>query len=204
MGYTTEFSGEFKFSRALTEDEACAIREVSTVRHCDPHSTNDVRFGMPGFYCQWELTEDNTALVWDEGEKFYAYIEWLRYLIQHYFSPFAVQLNGRIIWQGEEIGDVGTIVVQDNAVSTLGTVEPEEPEASKPARPGCAHPRFRVERRNEEDWEAVDVNIIAQDHLDGDRPDLYIAAYLWYSEHPYDANYEYRAVILGTEQIIAL
>jgi hypothetical protein len=72
--------------------------------------------GQPGLWCQWTASKDGTAIVWDGGEKFYSYIEWLEYLIEHFLGPWGYVLNGRVDWQGEEDADRGTILVRDNKV----------------------------------------------------------------------------------------
>ena len=69
----------------------------------------------PGLWCQWVIDENN-ELVWDEGEKFYNYVEWLKYLIKHFFEPLGYKLNGVITWQGEDSDDCGTINVDNNVV----------------------------------------------------------------------------------------
>lgn len=74
---------------------------------------------QPGFWCQWvvrEVDEKKQILEWDGGEKFYNYVEWLKYLINHFFSKWGVKLNGEIQWSGEETGDIGKIIVTDNVV----------------------------------------------------------------------------------------
>jgi hypothetical protein len=69
----------------------------------------------PGLWCQWVIN-DNNELVWDEGEKFYSYVEWLEYLIKHFFAPNGYVLNGEVSFQGEEYDDFGIITVTDNVV----------------------------------------------------------------------------------------
>lgn len=71
---------------------------------------------QPGLWCQWEIVDDGTTLQWDGGEKFYDYVEWLKYLIEHFFSKWDVLLNGEIGWEGEDPDDRGKIVVTDNKV----------------------------------------------------------------------------------------
>lgn len=71
---------------------------------------------QPGLWCQWEIEAEGEKLVWDGGEKFYYYIEWLRYYIYHFFKPWGVKLNGEIEWIGEDPADLGKIVVKDNVV----------------------------------------------------------------------------------------
>ena len=70
---------------------------------------------QPGLWCQWVIN-DNNELVWDEGEKFYYYVEWLEYLIKHFFEPSGYVLNGIVFYEGEDSDDFGKIVVTDNAV----------------------------------------------------------------------------------------
>lgn len=75
--------------------------------------------GQPGLWCQWIITPDCNTLEWDGGEKFYHYIEWLQYLIKHFFSKWGVLLNGEITWSGEDTDDLGKIIVTDNIVKVL-------------------------------------------------------------------------------------
>lgn len=81
---------------------------------------------QPGLWCQWIINEDN-ELEWDGSEKFYNYVEWLKYLIEIFFKRWGVKLNGEIEWEGEDSGDRGKIVVKDNVVKTLvGRITYEE------------------------------------------------------------------------------
>ena len=75
---------------------------------------------QPGLWCQWIVTQEGVEqrLEWDGGEKFYNYVEWLRYLIKNFFQPWGVLLNGVIEWEGESgIHDLGRIEVKDNVVT---------------------------------------------------------------------------------------
>lgn len=74
--------------------------------------------GQPGLWCQWTPSEDGTLIVWDEGEKFYDYVDWIKYLITHFLTPWGVKLNGTVDWAGEEQGDIGKIIVENNSVRT--------------------------------------------------------------------------------------
>jgi hypothetical protein len=74
--------------------------------------------GQPGLWCQWTPTDDGMTLKWDEGEKFYKYVEWLEYLIKNFLGPWGYTLNGVVKWKGEEQEDRGRIVVEDNVVRT--------------------------------------------------------------------------------------
>jgi len=81
---------------------------------------NRIKSGIcqPGLWCQWIINEEN-EFEWDGGEKFYNYVEWLRYYIDHFFSKWGILLNGEIKWSGEDSSDIGKIVVNDNVVNVF-------------------------------------------------------------------------------------
>ena len=86
-------------------------RDTNIVDFNRPPST------QPGLWCQWIPSEDGMALVWDEGEKFYNYVEWLAYLIDRIIAPAGYVLNGEVEWEGEESTDAGIIRVDNNVIS---------------------------------------------------------------------------------------
>jgi hypothetical protein len=85
--------------------------DASVLKHNDPPST------QPGLWCQWVPNEDGTAIEWDGSEKFYDYVEWIRYIVKSFIVPWGYMMNGRVTWRGEEHLDVGVIVVKNNVVS---------------------------------------------------------------------------------------
>lgn len=74
--------------------------------------------GQPELWCNWTPNDTGTAIEWDGGEKFYGYIPWIKYLIRHFLEPWGYVLNGEVEWWGEEQGDTGTIMIEDNSVTT--------------------------------------------------------------------------------------
>jgi len=72
---------------------------------------------FPSLWCQWVPTEDNMGLEWDDGEKFYEYVKWIEYLIEHFLTPWGIKVNGSVEWDGEERGDLGLIKVVDSVVT---------------------------------------------------------------------------------------
>ena len=68
----------------------------------------------PGIWCQWEITKDNEHLQWDGAEKFYNYKEWLEFLAENFFEPKGYKLSGVLYYWGEEEGDVGYLIANDN------------------------------------------------------------------------------------------
>lgn len=150
MGYTTEFQGEIKIDPPLNEQEIAYLRKFAETRRMkrkngpyfiegtdmfgqgrDPdvidHNSPDP--SQPGLWCQWVPTDDGTALMWDEGEKFYESEHWMMYIINHFIgtNPIAKKelpflqghtCNGEILAQGESITDRWKLIVKDNKVTT--------------------------------------------------------------------------------------
>lgn len=75
--------------------------------------------GQPSLQCQWTPNDDGTAIEWDGGEKFYEYVPWIEYLVEHFLGPWGYKLNGVVAWWGEDPGDNGKIVIRNNAVDTV-------------------------------------------------------------------------------------
>jgi hypothetical protein len=80
---------------------------------------NNPPAGQPGLWCHWAPDKYGRAIVWDRGEKFYYYVEWLEYLIKHFLGPWGYVLNGEVRWRGEDREDRGAIVVAANDVETF-------------------------------------------------------------------------------------
>ncbi len=72
-------------------------------------------WSQPGLWCQW-IPVDSKTIQWDEGEKFYEYIEWLAYLIEHFLGPWNVTFSGDVHWEGEESDDFGRIELVQNVM----------------------------------------------------------------------------------------
>lgn len=78
--------------------------------------------GQPGLWCQWTVSDDGEQLMWDEGEKFYCYDAWLVYLVEHFFKPWGCELEGEIIWDGENSDDKGVIYAKGFQVEAISDV----------------------------------------------------------------------------------
>jgi hypothetical protein len=78
---------------------------------------NEPPAGQPGLWCQWGPSECGQYIGWDGGEKFYEYVEWLQYIIDHFLARWGLKLNGVVRWRGECPGDRGSIVVVDNVIT---------------------------------------------------------------------------------------
>lgn len=145
MGYTTEFEGQFNLNKKLdkeTHDYLVKFNETRRMaRRLDAkygvegefyvdgggdfgqnHEDNIIDYNrppstQPSLWCMWVPTSDGLGIEWDGGEKFYAYIEWIEYLIAKILAPRGYVLNGSVSWRGEDFNDMGTIVIVNNKVT---------------------------------------------------------------------------------------
>ena len=61
----------------MVQNDFGQIMDISVLKDEPPD-------GVPGYWCQWIINNDGD-LEWDGGEKFYNYVEWLKFLITHFF-----------------------------------------------------------------------------------------------------------------------
>lgn len=145
MGYTTEFEGCFKIDRPVDNETAILLKGIANTRRMKRNiegygiegefyidgkgffgqdSTDDVIDSnlppktQPGLWCQWELQDDNQTIAWNNGEKFYYYVEWIEYLIESILKPRGYIVSGKVKWFGEDRDDNGIIIINNNDVST--------------------------------------------------------------------------------------
>lgn len=151
MGYTTEFFGSFKLDKRLDNDLKDYLIKFNQTRRMKrrlpPEFGKDGEFYVdgggymgqdrepsvvdfntppgvqPSLWCQWVPNEDGTEIIWDGGEKFYHYTEWLHYLIVNFIGPEGYILNGTVRFQGEDETDKGTILVANNTITVLYDVD---------------------------------------------------------------------------------
>jgi len=158
LGYTTDFTGQFKFDAPLTAAQVAYLNKFSRTRRVKrdaekaDQQRDSVRYkvglevgpegayfvgaegfagqdqsddildynhppaGQPSLWCQWVPTEDGEAIEWDGNEKFYEYIAWIEYIIEHFLTPWGRTLSGEVSWQGESSDDRGVIFIKDNEV----------------------------------------------------------------------------------------
>jgi len=145
MGYTTDFEGGFEITPKLKEEDHTFLTKFAETRRmkrklgpeygvegefyvdgdgfmgqADDDTVIDHNMPprtQPGLWCQWIPNEEGNVLEWDGGEKFYHYVEWLKYLIDKILEPRGYKLNGQVRWNGEDSTDMGTIIVVDNDVT---------------------------------------------------------------------------------------
>jgi hypothetical protein len=124
MGYHTDFAGSFKLNKPADAE----TRAVLAAIYDDPKNAD----GGPGYYCQWQLTDDGEEIEWDQGEKFYGYIEWAEYL-QKLLADRGYEMTGVVEWRGENFEDNGTMIAKDGKIEIhpIGFDEDQAEAANK-------------------------------------------------------------------------
>jgi hypothetical protein len=163
MGYSTDFVGHIEITPPLNEAETNYLTAFARTRRWDrpegpyfvpgnPYADdspddgveayNRTAPGQPQLWCQWVVCGQGDCLAYDGQEKFYAPVEWMRYLIQHFLSPTAKArtvddpafrdftfdhvLHGTIVGCRRDDRELFTIDVRNNRVTrarpiTLGS-----------------------------------------------------------------------------------
>lgn len=145
MGYSTDFNGSFKISKPLDAETLKLMKGLAETRRMarkglgkefgvegefyigkghagQDHEDNIINYNappktQPGLWCQWVPNDEGTELAWDGNEKFYAYVEWLQYLIDKVLEPKGYKLTGEVTWEGEDSSDRGKIICKNNKVN---------------------------------------------------------------------------------------
>ncbi len=67
-------------------------------------------------WCGWKI--EGNQLLWDDREKFYKYVEWLKYIKKNIFSKWDITFTDQteIKWSGEDVEDCGVIYIEDGEI----------------------------------------------------------------------------------------
>ena len=105
MGYSTYFSGKFEVTPPLTE------KTVPEICSSDWEEEQGLSWGM----CDWEFSSNGSTIEHSGSEKSYSQELWLQAIIDT-IAPLGHKINGKVIWQGENVGDCGVIWVKANII----------------------------------------------------------------------------------------
>lgn len=123
MGYSTDFEGSFTATPSFTPEQIGILQLWADQRH-EPYGA------FPSYWCMWVSTVDEhyepdgkgLEVSTDGDNKWYEYLDWLRYVIEHFIKPWGVSLSGEVRYEGDELGDSGTIFIKDNVVEDVEDV----------------------------------------------------------------------------------
>jgi hypothetical protein len=131
MGYDTDFDGMFTLSREPTQLEVEIFDDITMVDHRAPDfDTLDVNrdyqlhilgADQRAVHCEWVLSKNQGRyyIRYSGGEKFYAYVEWLEFLIRHWLKPWGIELRGSVRYYGEDAEDRGVIYAKGYQVKQV-------------------------------------------------------------------------------------
>jgi hypothetical protein len=79
---------------------------------------------QPSLWCQWRVNDRGDRLEHTGGEKFDEYVEWLEYLVERFFLPWGIKINGLVKYEGGTLVDAGTIEIIDNRIEVRPNIYP--------------------------------------------------------------------------------
>lgn len=111
MGYTTKFSGTLKFKQELTPKHILILGTILG-EDCRDHPSWQAQNLN---YIDLNITHDYTGLQWNGGEKSYNMEGQINTVIRLMHSAgLDFVLEGALLAQGEEVGDVYKIIMENN------------------------------------------------------------------------------------------
>lgn len=111
MGYSTSFTGELTFVKELKASELAELNKFLG-EDCRDHPEWDATNLT---YIDLELNKDFTGLKWNGAEKTYDLVEKVNLVIDQMKKVCPnFGLEGELLAQGEEVGDVWRLVTQNN------------------------------------------------------------------------------------------
>ena len=125
MGYTTDFAGQLNFTRELTAKELSIVKSFlgkSVSDHPDWEKKTDTRLG----YIDLEITSSFDGVEWDGSEKTYDMEELVNVLILNVRKQIPdFGLTGQLNAQGEEVGDVWVLKIDDDGFAVKVETPPD-------------------------------------------------------------------------------
>lgn len=149
MGYNTSFKGTLKFKRPLKLSEYKYISKYLGEDGRDHTNWKSNSYYMKDWYfidLEFEETdEDFIGLKWDGSEKTYGMVNQINFLIYEINKKFPelLPLSGKLLAQGEEVGDVYNVVIGADGLAKVSTVETLTLQSTEVQCPCCKH-KFNI------------------------------------------------------------
>lgn len=115
MGYSTDFTGELKFTRELIASQLAAIKKMLG-EDCREHP----EWGAKDlYYVDLELTDDFSGLKWSGAEKTYHMERIVQLVIDEMRKKWPdFGLSGQLNAQGEDVEDRWTLAIKADGNAT--------------------------------------------------------------------------------------
>lgn len=128
MGYPVYYDGEIEITPPLRQEHAAIVRDfakgerteltVSIFADIAASDEPDLPYSC-GLY---EVSEDRSFLVPEEGESRHGLATWLTLLAKHFLTPSGYRLNGEVRWGTEQADDHGCVFIKDNLVEIVADI----------------------------------------------------------------------------------
>lgn len=128
MGYPVCYNGEIEITPALTEEDAAVVREFARGDRTDLTAPIFAAIAasdepdLPYSCALYEVSEDRSALVPEEGESRHGLATWLTLLAKHFLKRSGYLLNGEVSWSAEQADDRGSVFIKDNLVEIVDDI----------------------------------------------------------------------------------
>lgn len=142
MGYDALLEGQFTIEPALTAQETKAFLDLIAQN----------QLAAPRTRCHWIPDAAGTALIWDGDTTFDRSVDWLRFLVKHFFKPAGHVLTGKAEARGID-GARSSLSVRKNSVSARYVSGPVAEEYCFVIGPRSYRPSYS---RYERDYECLD------------------------------------------------
>ncbi len=125
MGYPVYYDGEIEITPPLTEEHAAIVRDFAQGERTgltEPIFAAIVASNEPGlpYSCGlYEVSEDRSLLVPEEGESRHGLATWLTLLTEHFLRPSGYLLDGEVQWSTEQADDRGCIFIKENLIEIV-------------------------------------------------------------------------------------
>lgn len=111
MGYTTEFTGELKFTSEATAAQLAALNEMFG-EDCRDHPEWGAK---DAYYIDPELNDDFTGVRWNGAEKSYEMVECVNVVIRQMRQQWPnFGLSGSMAAQGEDVEDRWALTIGED------------------------------------------------------------------------------------------
>lgn len=125
MGYPVYYDGKIEIVPPLTEEHAAIVRDFAKGDRTDLTEPIFAAIAasdepdLPYSCGLYEVAEDRSGLIPEEGESRHGLATWLRLLAKHFLAPSSYLLNGDVTWTTEQSDDRGCIFIKDNEVEIV-------------------------------------------------------------------------------------
>jgi hypothetical protein len=126
MPHPVYYCGEVHIHPPLSEEHAAAVLAFSRKERNELTEPIFARVAaseepdLPGYADLFDISEDRSTILPNEGESDHGLRLWLLLLAQHYLVPLGYVMNGEVSWGADNDGeDRGCIFMKDNVVEAV-------------------------------------------------------------------------------------